>query len=1064
MPVSKDHYYRLASNLPNERISAASALISELSSANSIDDYSYALKRLISGLASNNDSARLGFSMCLTELLSLLSNNEIYPYNASQFLQSLNSSLDSSIKNKQKGKNLRCYLFGKLFGLQSLINSNLLGKDDIDLHISIINQLFEIALAKSWIREIAIVTIIKFIQSYNLISNDSIIPLIISKLASNNLLISMDSVLLYINIPSNLRKLMTEKANIDSSIIRWKNDDPLTKGNLPLLKDALQDRIIDNNSNDDENENNNKDNKIQKGSWTAQLHYVWVPLLNELIENELSLNDETTHISKKQKNSSKKSKNNNNNNNNQLTLSTFWPTFDSTFFSNSSSSERKHTGLQILELIIKLPSFIPQFYLIIFSENLTRCFINHLSKNDRMLHTLSIKILQSIIKSIELKPLNRLYLIKALTRQCLLFDKLSKSKIIKSSLSNLNNGIDKVDMDTINDKIEEFEKITNWLINDASDELKSSNNLLNDIQTFILDSLLNLIRGNKRFINSIINSNDKTLILPLVSSIKSILEYLTNIIFIKDSSNVYNESIIKLSNERLQSILSDLMDICKTQIDWSGMIVTKLNTYNDEELLNKLDSENNELIEIKSNSLKIWEKINNSVQNNECKSINLNKCLVMLFSIALLELYSGESESFSILSDLINMYEDIENSESDESDDNVLNTLVDLLLSYLTQKSSLKKRIGNNIWECIVHEIKQEQLDRLFDVLLTKENKKGMEELFNQEVDGYDEEGDEEDDEKKLSEDSEEEDDDEDEEEEEEEDNDGEESDEESDENSKIEEVEKSATSALAKALNVAESSADDTNKNVDASSDDDEDDDDDHDDDHDDDEGIESDSSVESMSDEQMMAIDNQLSAIFQQRQNSLNELKSSSKNGNERKLEAKEARDLMSLCKLRILDLLEIYVNINSTNFEVISIALTNLDLMNLTLDIKVGEKAHKLIKKICKHPFSIGENDDEETDKEIEIDHLIDLIRQVLERASKSKFNALNNACSQVSIYIIRSILNKIDDDDEKYEDYLTKITNVYQTEMVKWAISKNNKISSTLFIDLINWLNSKRINKQ
>ena len=72
--VNRDCFYRLASDLQDERVKAAVSLIEELSALElpaCNEEWSYVLKRLISGLASGRNSARLGFSLCLSEVVKM---------------------------------------------------------------------------------------------------------------------------------------------------------------------------------------------------------------------------------------------------------------------------------------------------------------------------------------------------------------------------------------------------------------------------------------------------------------------------------------------------------------------------------------------------------------------------------------------------------------------------------------------------------------------------------------------------------------------------------------------------------------------------------------------------------------------------------------------------------------------------------------------------------------------------------------------------------------------------------------------------------------------------------
>ena len=1087
MGVSKDHYYRLASNLAKERIQAATALIKELSAADSEQEYRYALKRLISGLASGHDSARIGFSMCLTELLSLLFDADNgtkakIAYTSEQYLADLESHLTKQVKDKQKGKNLRAYLFGKIFGIQSLINSAVLHKElaagNSHLITHIVDELFAIALSKSWIREIALVTMVKLITQLRLATDETIMPHILKSLSDNDLLVSMDGLLIYLTIPQTHRDSLSALAELKPSQ-SWKNNDPLTRGNLPLLKAAFHDRNVSPDSEEDESSKDENDEgrakkkggkggpasgQNQKGSWNPQLHNVWVPLLSELIENELQLQDPLSGepSPKKRKSNKHKSKSSESN---KISLSTFWPTFDDTFFAHSASPERKHTGLQILDLCFNLPTFRPSFFLIVFGENITRCIINHISKKDRVLHNLCAKILANAVKCCKKHPEvdSRLYLLRALERECVLFDRITKTKTVRDCISGISSNDNDLEKDVTN-----WIDIANWLITEAETELyESSNKAKNekfrnehDIKTFLLDALLTLVRGNKKLFRSVVDGESKELTLEVVSSCKMVLEYLSQMTYVNSSAKEVDETIIKTAKDRLQSILAELMECFKGQVDWSGLIVHVLRDAERDNILRAQIGESDELIQTKKNAVEIWENLGKLVKKQVTKKssssaerqLRVNKCLVMLFSTALLELYGGDSESFGILSDLINVYEDLNNQQESE-DNNIIDTLVDLMLSYLTQQSGLKKRVGTYIWESVLHDVGEQQLERLFDVLMTRENKLGMEQLFNQAVEDFEEEGDDDDEEVEEEEEEEEEED----EHDDDDDNDDEASDENSeideDDKSKIEEVERSTTSALAKALNVKEDADSDQagsgKSTEDAEGKDNEngDEDDDGDDNDDDSE------SDESMSDEQMMAIDSQLSAIFQQRKSVLDSLRSSSKNGNERKLEAQEARQLMALCKLRVLDLLEIYVGAYPTKKEVVSIATTGLDVMKLTVDLAVGEKTHKLIKKICKNVFTIGNSKEKEA--------VLETLRKVLERASEAKFNALSQGCSQVAVYLVRSVCAS---DEDSYESNLATITGIYQKHMVKWAVDSSDRSTASIFTDLVNWLSSKKSAKK
>lgn len=68
--MSKQYYHDLANSDDAVRLKAAHALLSELTAQNnpSPENIRYALNRLIRGLASGHESARLGFALTLTEV------------------------------------------------------------------------------------------------------------------------------------------------------------------------------------------------------------------------------------------------------------------------------------------------------------------------------------------------------------------------------------------------------------------------------------------------------------------------------------------------------------------------------------------------------------------------------------------------------------------------------------------------------------------------------------------------------------------------------------------------------------------------------------------------------------------------------------------------------------------------------------------------------------------------------------------------------------------------------------------------------------------------------------
>lgn len=68
--VNRDHFYKLASDLPEERLQAAVGVIKDLSALEvpqEIEEWNYTINRLVKGLGSSRNSARLGFLCVLAK-------------------------------------------------------------------------------------------------------------------------------------------------------------------------------------------------------------------------------------------------------------------------------------------------------------------------------------------------------------------------------------------------------------------------------------------------------------------------------------------------------------------------------------------------------------------------------------------------------------------------------------------------------------------------------------------------------------------------------------------------------------------------------------------------------------------------------------------------------------------------------------------------------------------------------------------------------------------------------------------------------------------------------------
>jgi len=996
MAVSRDHYYKLSSDLEQERIGAAIALVNELNEANDDQEWEYALTRLIKGLSSSRGSSRLGFSTCLTELINIrLSGGKL---SLQDLVELINTN--NKVASSMNGKEERAVLFGRLFGFQCIsnLNSGVFAGDikfqDFKLFI---DNLMELASSKSWIRESTLFTIVNLLSSVYQRLDQNSITYIFTKLDEAKLSLTTEGVAIYLSVPLSFRSSVLTKLDFQNAT--WKECDPLHQSNLALLAKVLKD--ISNGEEQAEEKGNTK----KKGSWSPRLHFVWQLIVQELssVSTDDTIDEEVENTKKRKKSSEKSKKKSKSNSKAQqsvtdhITVPEFWKVIiDEGFFSEKASHERKYWGFEIFELLFT--SVSPEVSSCLFTQNFMRTLINQTSDNNRLLNKVAKKTLTKISEITSQQPEKVIPVLKNLLvgeYGSLQFDRLTKSKTVENLISTTDS----------NSALADFfiNILKNPLLKTQSDDDKDA--ALKTMK-WTIDQLLHLVRAKKSKLNV---KND-------LKWIDSILRALVQVAFFKESPETEESPISEFAQERLNSILSDVVTIERTDNQtWSYKTLSSLLDYSkDHTPIFEFDEE---LQAVKDKSLKVLKKIRNKRESS--KHADNSRLLVfeLLFSMVTLQLFSGDAESVDTLQELQDYY--YEHKKDDEEDDNddpseSVIGIVEILLNFMSQKSALLKKLSMIVWENFCEKVDLGALELLFDVIKTKENKEGQKALFEGEDEFIDE-----DDEEEEHDHSEEE------EEEEEEESESEESSESEDEEEEeagddaVNELEKKTNLALAEALNIPQH-----NGEVTFSSDEDD------------------DMSDDSMDDEQMMAIDGQLSKIFKQRRDALDTIQT----GNKRKAEVQDAKSNILLFKHRIVDLLEIFVKKNPNSELIIYTVEPLLAGLKLTLDKSLGIKIHKLLKnKVCKSKIDI-----QTVSKEQLLEILQNVQKDVLRTSNTNDFNLSSSQCS---IFISKQILQL----DESSVD---EIIDQYTDLLKKWFTKKNSRLTSSIFFDFINWLSSKR----
>lgn len=974
MSVSRDHYYKLGSELPAERLEGASALLKELTSVDKKEEWDYALKRLITGLTTTRQLARVGMTLALTEVVQELFNKDDYDLDVSLYLDRVLEVTKTSAA--MKGKEERAMLFGRLFGFQLLMNTDFLFFSDTNTVLKYVHGLIELSAAKTWFRELSLFTLCQFITRY--MDSDyeqSVLVEILSHLDKAGLNLTPEGLAVVLSIPAKVRGKVVSKVKFTKTT--WKNNDPFSKGNLPLLAKTLKDLEVVDPEADEETKRKN-----QKGSWSPKVPFVWDNILHEFTPKPSK--------SKKQKKEAS-----------GVELAEFWKVVvDEMLFSDKSSHERKLWGFEVF--IKFLHGVGVDDVQSLFTPNFVRCLINQLAQKNRLLYKVSTNALAEILEEAKANFLKAPVLLEAIiTKGGWNFDVATKSKVLETLVGILSyvedaneNEVEIVLGETKRVLLDQFNVSVEKQSTDDEHKKQGDN-----VQKWVLDKLLVLLRSSKRFEVSSKWLDDIFKLLVKVS------------LFNKKVSG----NIRKVTQDRLNGYLSETLTLKRKGALYAMYSIKQIEKLEKSEKLHaELDEE---LLSLKEECLEVLSTIKDLTKLTSNRKDQL-ACFELLFSMVLLQLYQGDDETITVFGELKACYENVFGEQVDDVDPAVV--LTEVILSFIARKSALLKKLSLIVWEsflCAKDEsgkirVTEECLKMLFDVLETKENKEGQLELFDNE-DEFVGSGEEED-------------------EEEEEEEEDDEEDEEEEEQPDADDVEKQTNLKLAQALGIPTESGEVKFDDL-------------------------SDGSYESdsMDDEQMMAMDDQLSKIFKERRDLLTNLSS----GNKQKTETAQAREQMIFFKNRVLDLLESFNKLNGSSYLNLKMIGPILTLINLTLDKNVGVKAHKLLKtklsRTLVTPEEIEQNFKDKNDFE---KSMLDLIEWVQKRAAaKSSNQAHSLACSQSCILVAKNLV-------AVNPASVEAVVDVYAGSMKSWALNSKNKLQALIFFDFINWLNSKRLVKQ
>ncbi|KAG6821076.1 hypothetical protein H0H93_007235 [Arthromyces matolae] len=442
-----------------------------------VQDVSYSIRRLVRGLASPRESSRLGFAVALTELLS-----RIETVTCSQIVALI---LDGSkTQGSMSGQEERDNLFARLFGLTSVIRSGLLIRSgslvtsasssaevsSVSSFEEVIKELVALGEKKSWLRESAWWTVSLAVDALN----DSTVPwkkeapqAVIKQLFMDHDVWSPEKVALALKLQSlypdqDWRSILSPA---------FKNPDLLHAGNLQTLARILKESAVE------DSEGKEAPKTAATANWKPQLHFVWDVILTQLLPGPNSSHSPKGSFQE-----------------------FFRIVVDESLFSSTASAERKYWGFQIFQKA--LPRVNQENMPMLFTKNFMRCWINHLSKQDRYLHKIARQAATDVQTFVQSNPQLGFALILQLTgvHGSQQFDKLTKTKTVESILTSMDSEGVKRYIENLLEKVNGPSSTTSVALSaphfqNSYDYIREEIHAINSRRSWIIEQLGSLIRS-----------------------------------------------------------------------------------------------------------------------------------------------------------------------------------------------------------------------------------------------------------------------------------------------------------------------------------------------------------------------------------------------------------------------------------------------------------------------------------------------------------------------------------------------------------------------------------------
>ncbi|EXJ61462.1 uncharacterized protein A1O5_11778 [Cladophialophora psammophila CBS 110553] len=1038
-------YEDLADIQENIRLAAAHTLLSKIykPGITSHEQTKTILTRLFRGLCSSRKSARLGFSVALTELLSQLA---VAPVSSTESDVSVSTVIDileaETLPEKgTSGQDERDHYFGRVFGADAILKSGTLfcKKADQSHFKRLLDIVCALAVKKPWLRQECGWVI------YNcIVSDENELPekfaLEISEsLVATKLIRTPEGVAIWLVTSRRFPNAKLPKS-------AWKSGHPLAKKDVNILADILKDARVQ------QAEGESELNAQGSARWSANLHFAWDIVLAETFPN-------TPDASGDRKGAKKSARNDN-----KLAFDLFWKVVvDESLFAPASSAERKSWGFSLWKKVFETA---PQELLIYtFTPQATRCLANSLKSSERFLLRSAQKLSQIInTRLTETDPWNQRADLAGTYVRALLqsvsfsdFDQVTKSKTLQNLFEADNLDVLKGINSTLTNLLlrslqEEDEKATllqqKTIINL---EWKMLSARLRRWEHFQMSHEHEIENVDKELVSSILKSWLREGCVSLTAKIPENLNRDIQPVLLPETRDFAKERL-SLSFEQALKLGSLGCWLLKDVV----LHIRKLETLH-VQMASAFEGDVNGIVQTAWQNLTATQ-INTQTSSKadrapavsskkpvHAKVLSSSEGLCLLYALLLFQIYSGETEAVEILQEVLDNWGRRKDNQKGRvtanSGQESADAIMEILLSFASRPSKLMRRITVQIFDAFAPNISATGLEAMCRILDTKENLQGQQEMFEAggvenedeehlasdlEMEGLDSdvevdsisESDKSLDQADPSSGSAHSD------ENPEEDSDDTSGDSEASEASEGEDEENEEDeelaafdAALASALGTRRLNQDDlaaASETADSSSDAD-------------------------MGDDEMMQLDSKLAEVFRAR----NEQQSKNK-----KKEAKEAKEIIVNFKNRVLDLIESYLKHQQHNSLTMDLILPLLKLARTTQTKQLADRSCNMLQQFCsrcKGPNAPKLPSDSYSG------HAVDILKSIHEEAGMESSHAHSNVASLSSILVVKALV-------KANPTNIRVIVETYASTRLRQLTDKKCRVLPGFFTDWNNWCQS------